>query len=311
MSAVHRMSSCTCLVRSCRNNVVLSLLSAVVVGLALVALSGCSSFPSSFSCSSNVQCTRGNSVGSCVSGGCAFPDSTCGTGLRFDDSAEGPMSGSCVLGGVPDASGNGDGGPNDAVSEGPASRNLCGGSTDLPARPGDACGLCLMGTFACDGTETLRCENEPSIELDITDMGEVSASTTFSSRYPARLSIDGSLQTSWFSAGSQAEATGRSTYIWDIAQDECIVGVSITGNERNSNSSFREDFGFEQVTVQVLDADDNVVSSQAGNLNGTPDPPVDVAPNVTGRAVQLEFNGHESSDCGGFSELIVTVARRP
>lgn len=62
--------------------------------LAAVVLSGCS-FDDHFVCTSNAQCRRGDSVGTCeASNSCSFPDIDCASGRRYDTHAE--RSGQCV-----------------------------------------------------------------------------------------------------------------------------------------------------------------------------------------------------------------------
>jgi hypothetical protein len=58
-----------------------------------------------------------------------------------------------------------------------------------------------------------------------------------------------------------------------------------------------------------LDASGAVVYEVVQDLAGTPDPNVHLKPNVVGRSVQLLFSGHESVECGGFSELEIGVFR--
>jgi hypothetical protein len=41
------------------------------------------------------------------------------------------------------------------------------------------------------------------------------------------------------------------------------------------------------------------------SLAGTPDPTLNLRPNVTGRAVVLLLSGHEDAGCNGFSELSI------
>ena len=131
----------------------------------------------------------------------------------------------------------------------------------------------------------------------------VGASTVFP-EYPPILSVDGDLSTSWFSTGPEG---GPSAYSWVLSGDRCIYGIEIHGNALHSNPSFREDFGFGAVTVKVLDVAGSVVFSEAADLAGTPDPDVVLdTGGVVGSRVVLELTGHESVDCGGFSELEVT-----
>lgn len=147
-------------------------------------------------------------------------------------------------------------------------------------------------------------------EVDITKEGSVHASTT-SPGYPAELSIDGDPTTSWFSTGPEPNGV-PTRFEWTQGRDDLITTIYLHGNGENGTPDFRTHYGFGSVTVRVLDASGNVVFEQKDiPLPGTPDPDVTVHPNVTGRTVVLLFSGHESKDCGGFSELQVKADRTP
>jgi hypothetical protein len=88
-----------------------------------------------------------------------------------------------------------------------------------------------------------------------------------------------------------------------------ISSVTIISNANNSEPSFRTGFGFEVVTIQILDASGNIVHQESAVLGGTPDPNVTFNPAVEGSTVVLNFSGHESDDCGGFGEYQVLVER--
>ena len=268
-----------------------------VASVLALLLVGCNSFPDAFICSADIQCTRIGASGQCLAGACAFADTSCDSDLRYDETAM-VGGGECVPGGGPRDSGVGDSG---------MLLNDCGGESTLPNRYLDPCGNCLLGRWQCDGLDALVCAGDPRNETIVTGEGSVTASTTFSSTYPARSAIDGDLTTSWFSSGP--ETAGPSIFDWTISSNECIVAVSIHGNGRHAMTSFREDFGFGNVEVQVLDGAGGVQASESRALPGTPDPQQDVDFDAYGRTVRLRFTGHESDDCGGFSELVVTVAR--
>ena len=72
---------------------------------------------------------------------------------------------------------------------------------------------------------------------------------------------------------------------------------------------FRTGYGFEWVTVQVLDAQGNVVFEESASLAGTPDSDIHVTPNVVGRSIRFLFTGGEAPDCGGFGELKIGAVR--
>lgn len=143
--------------------------------------------------------------------------------------------------------------------------------------------------------------------VNIAHEGLTEVSSTYSG-FPASFSLDGNRATSWFSAGSAVDGDS-SYYYWEGASDDLITSIAVLSNASHSEPSFRTGFGFESVTVQVLDAAGALVFEQTSGLPGTPDPDVFVHPNVVGRSVILIFAGHESPDCGGFSELQIIAGR--
>jgi hypothetical protein len=138
--------------------------------------------------------------------------------------------------------------------------------------------------------------------------GSVQASSIFSAEFPASLAVDGDRATSWFSAGPAADG-GVSVFRWTGARDDVITSLAILSNAEHADASVRTGFGFESLTVQILDAGGAVVFEQTVSLGGTPDPDITFTPNVVGREVVLSFTGHEDPTCGGISELQVGVAR--
>src|SRR3990172_5312257 len=147
----------------------------------------------------------------------------------------------------------------------------------------------------------------PEANYDASGEGTVQSSTTYPG-YPASLSTDGDLGTSWFSTGPEPGGA-PSTYLWTGLQDDFMAEVTLVSNDFNYTQDFRTDYGFESVVIQVLDSAGTVVYETTEGLPGTPDPRVTVRPNVVGRSVRLSFSGHESVDCGGFSELQIGVYR--
>lgn len=268
--------------------------------LLLLAAAGCES-DREFACQVGAAgaCVRDGVSGQCVAPGfCAFQDSSCdGTGLRYDSTAAGGLAGTCVTGGGDDG-----GVP-----------NTCGGTTPLEGTPGEPCGVC--GTYACAGAEAVVCSGEPSLEVTATDDGTVEASTIFDNdvaTYGPQLAVDDQLDTSWFSDGPGSETNNEAKFTWTASQTECISRVTAIGNGQNATASFRENFGFAQVTVEVYEGSvdaANLVFSQSVNLPDTPDPDAVVTPNVRGDIVRLVLSGHESNDCGGFGELIINARR--
>jgi hypothetical protein len=144
--------------------------------------------------------------------------------------------------------------------------------------------------------------------VNVTSEGRVVASSVFGgNQFPAQLSVDGSLGTSWFSAGPESQ--GPTTFLWTGRQDDLITSIVIRSNALHNDPAVRNNFGFGLVTIQVLNTSGTVVFQQAVSLPGTPDPDVTVQPRVVGRQVRLLFSGHEDPTCGGFSELQVFAER--
>ncbi|HET9588905.1 MAG TPA: protein kinase [Anaerolineales bacterium] len=147
---------------------------------------------------------------------------------------------------------------------------------------------------------------EPNVE--IASEGTVEASSIYDSTYPASLGVDGDLSTSWFSAGA-IKGDANPTYVWTGEQDDFIASIELISNREHDVVAFRTGYGFGEVTVQVLDAQGNVVFEESASLEGTPDPDVLVTPDVVGRSVRMIFTGGEAPDCGGFGELRIGAVR--
>jgi serine/threonine-protein kinase len=147
----------------------------------------------------------------------------------------------------------------------------------------------------------------PPPNTDITDEGVTTASSIYDATFPTSLGVDNDVTSSWFSAGPESD--GTTTYTWTGVQDDFIGSIEIISNRSNDTVFFRTNYGFGDVTIQVLDAAGNVVFETVVALDGTPDPDVFVTPNVVGRAVRLVFTESEAFDCGGFGELIIMAAR--
>jgi hypothetical protein len=271
----------------------------LILGSSLLALA-CGDTSREVVCQNDGQCVRDGVDGMCLSPGhCAFPvnSSECASSFRGDSTAAEDLADECVS-----AVGGPDGG---------GGTNSCGGTVILPAEPGSECGACGSGQYQCSGGNAVVCSGDVRLESVITNSGSIEASTEFDSNFQAPLAMDLDFSTSWFSTGPQMGGSGAigTELRWTASGDECISKVSITGNGQHSNSSFREDFGFGLVTVQVRDANGTPVFSETVSLAGTPDPDVLVEPDTTGRSVVLLLSGHESSDCGGLSEMSITGVR--
>jgi hypothetical protein len=148
----------------------------------------------------------------------------------------------------------------------------------------------------------------PQPNAEIASEGTVEASSIYDSNYPASLAIDGDLSTSWFSAGA-IKGDANPVYTWTGQQDDLIASIELISNREHQVVDFRTGFGFESVTVQVLDAQGNVVFEEGASLEGTPDPDVTFTPNEVGRSIRFIFSGGEAPDCGGFGELKIHVVR--
>ena len=146
---------------------------------------------------------------------------------------------------------------------------------------------------------------EPNVE--IASEGSVEATSIYDATFPASLAVDGDLSTSWFSAGPEGD--GTSAFVWAGLQDDFIASIELISNRENQVVEFRTGYGFGEVTILVLDAQDNVVFEESVNLDGSPDPDIRVTPNVVGRWIRLVFTGSEALDCGGFAELKIGVVR--
>jgi hypothetical protein len=249
--------------------------------------------------------------GRCASGGCAFPDTGCpGSFLRYDRSASPSQAGRCVTDGTPIDGGGRDTGP---------FMNACGGDTVLDGDPETPCGMCGTGTWACDGPFSVVCVGELTITENITSMGLPDASTCYgagadcssaSFEFRPINSMDGDPGTSWFSDGPKADST-PTRYDWlGGVEPRCITSVAIIGNGAHDNPAFQNNYGFDVVNMQLLDADNVIVWSMRYNLPGTPDPDIIANPGEMANTVRLLFEGHEHADCGGFSEIRVSALTR-
>jgi hypothetical protein len=144
----------------------------------------------------------------------------------------------------------------------------------------------------------------PPAGTDITATGSVISSSEFpGGDFPADLAIDGDPTTSWFSAGPRDD--GVTVFGWVPAETLPVQIDSITIVSNELHPEFPTGYGFEEVTVDVSDAEFNIVFTETLSLSGTPDPTVVVTPNVRASFVSLTFRGSEALDCGGFAELII------
>jgi hypothetical protein len=148
----------------------------------------------------------------------------------------------------------------------------------------------------------------PEPNAEIASEGTVEASSIYDATFPASLAVDGELSSSWFSTGS-IKGDSNPTYTWTGLQDDLIASIDLISNREHRVVDFRTGYGFASVTVQVLDAQGNVVFEEGASLDGTPDPDVQFTPNKVGRSIRLIFAGGEAPDCGGFGELRIGAVR--
>ena len=270
----------------------------VALGLILpaVVLLGSCIEPPVYLCTDNSVCVLNNVQGQCdvSSQTCVYPGPECPSNYRDGH-------GNCVDGPIGMSSSGGD-----------SASSTSSSSTTTPTDPSDPSG---NASTEEGGEETTTSDSAGETDTgsscanstqNITADGVVGASTVFSG-YPPILSVDGDLSTSWFSTGPEGMGGGMpSVYTWTLTEERCISRISLSGNGLHSNPAFREDFGFDSVTVRVFNDANDVVFEGSEDLPGSPDPDVTMMPmGVTGSRVLLEFYGHESEECGGFSELTV------
>ncbi len=151
---------------------------------------------------------------------------------------------------------------------------------------------------------------EVGLLVPITQEGRVQVSSVFGQGFGAELGVDGDPTTSWFSAGTQADGN-TSTYTWTGQRDDRFILVRITNNSNHSVPQFRTGFGFETVTVQVLNTSGRPTFEQTVPYPQPPTEATVLTPLATGRAIRLLLNGHEDPTCGGLSELFVAALRAP
>ena len=204
----------------------------------------------------------------------------------------------------------------DSGAFGLGSSTLKGTFTNLPAGGVgltlaldlSGCTITLPSTRTGDATQVTTPPTAPPTTAapavtDVTSQGAVSASSTFSGKFPASAAVDGDPGTSWFSIG--AGDGSSSTFTWQAQADTHIDSITIIGNEHNSDPANRSGFGYAQTEIQVLDSNGAVVYDQSfdGPSNGSND--INATVGAVGRTVKLLLKNRESPDCGGFAELTV------
>ena len=252
-------------------------------------LVGCLEAPQ-YACNSDAVCVLNNIQGQCdiPTSTCVYPGPECPSMLRDGH-------GNCVdTVGVAST--------DDPTADSSESMSSSSATTDdEETSTTENASTTMMSGPQTSTTGAAECETNG---MDITGLGVVGASSVFDG-YPPILSADGDVSSSWFSEGPKMGG-GPTVYSWTLSNAHCIARIELTGNGLHSNPAFREDFGFGEVTVRVLDGA-SVVFEREVALDGTPDPDVMVETGgVRATRLLLEFTGHENVDCGGFSELRVT-----
>ena len=187
-----------------------------------------------------------------------------------------------------------------------------GGDVNVTLKPAGTSSTTGTTTTKPSGTTTTlpasTTTTAPPQVVDASHEGSVSATSTFpGGQYPVSNALDGSAATSWFSAGNADGDT--STFTWQGSRTDLITDVVITGNGENADPSIRSGFGFNGITVQVLDGDVVKFSQDVPFPAGSNGNSVTVKPNVKGQIVRLLLHGHQDPTCGGFGEIQVGVAR--
>lgn len=258
--------------------------------------------PGAFECQVDTQCQVGG-----MQGFCQVETSTCfyQTGSCSTNYANG--RGECVE--APSTlPGEESGGESEQTTGSP----LPGSTGDEPDSVDETVGEMTDGTTSA-GEEEATTEDQSTGPVlpcggsttNLTPIGVVGASSVFNNDYPASLSVDDDQSTSWFSDGPEGPGI-PSVFSWSTSQAHCISSLLFRGNGLHTNPDFREDYGFARVVVKIYDSANTPVFQVDFDLPGTPDPELDIETGgVTGKRVELELYGHESSNCGGFSELKV------
>ena len=159
-------------------------------------------------------------------------------------------------------------------------------------------------------TSTVASSTTVPVPVSITADGDIAVSSEYpGNEFPVALAFDGDRTTSWFSAGD-ADTTCQpitpgekcSDLIWVYRQpvDVMISGVAILNNSQHPD--YPTGFGFGSVTIEITNLAGVIVHTETIVLPGE-DPDVVIAPGVSGHAVHVIFEGHDSPDCGGISEF--------
>ena len=278
--------------------------------LLLAALAGCLEEPQ-FRCRTDGQCFLQGYAGTCdiASASCVYPSADC----QGINSVEGFVDGqgNCVpapnaTGGTAPSSTTSGGASSETTAPAttdPVSTDPTDDSTSSGSEPPESSSTGGEASSMTDDATTggRGCSGQTQ---DLTAQGTVTASSTFNANFEKELSVDGRLDTSWFSQGPEGGG-GPSVYSWSTVTDRCIARIEVDDNSQHAQPSFRTGFGFESATVRVLQGN-TVVFEETVLLPGTPDGAFAVdTGGVEGSRVILELSGHEDPTCGGFSEVRV------
>lgn len=270
---------------------------AIAAAAMAVVLGGCLQAPA-YQCQTDEVCVLNDVRGRCdlSTQSCVYMTPACPSGWRDG-------MGSCVDGtGVASASASGA-----SSTTMPEPDTTSSGDAQTSSSTTSAVSASSTGSTGRDPSESSSSSGsgEPcdGITENITALGVVGASTVFTG-YPPGLSVDGELATSWFSTGPEP-GNVPSIYTWTLGEPHCVSRLFISGNGLNQNPDFREGYGFDRVVFRIFDGAAEVFQAER-DLPGSPDPDVSVdVPGIDATRITLEFHGHESDDCGGFSELQV------
>ena len=99
------------------------------------------------------------------------------------------------------------------------------------------------------------------------------------------------------------------TFVWTGVKEDFSSWIELISNREHQVVDFRTGYGFDGVTIQVYDTQDNLAFEERDSLDGTLDPDIRVEPNVVGQWIRFISTGSEARDYGGFVDLKVGVAR--
>jgi hypothetical protein len=149
-------------------------------------------------------------------------------------------------------------------------------------------------------TTTPTTTTPPPAATNVTSDGTATASSEFSSQFPASNGVDGNLATSWFSVGNKEGDT--STFTWTSTHGAILVDhITLYSNSHNSIANVRSGFTFTSIQVSVLH------NGAVTDSVTVPYPSVSVTVPLghVGDTVKLLLIHHTNPACGGFGELEV------